>query len=306
MALSQRALDATKLILDRGMRWSAADAYLRPALKRPNVQLKTEARVSRVLFEGRKAIGVTYLTGDKEHTVRARRAVVLSAGAVQSPQLLQLSGVGPSGLLQQHGIPVVLANGAVGGNLQDHLAMSYYYKATQPTLNNVLSSWWGKLRIGLQYVTRLSGPLSISVNQVGGFVRSHADATRADLQLYCNPVTYTLAPSTRGTQILPDPFAGFILCFQPCRPLSRGRIDIASPDIRTSPDIRPGYLSHPDDVQVALRGRATDQAPESNTGPARPDQGSDSTRPACDGRRRHDCTTSVPAPAPVITRSAPA
>jgi len=238
----------------RGMRWSAADAYLRPALKRPNVQLQTEARVSRVLFEGRKAIGVAYQAGDAERTVRARRAVVLCAGAVQSPQLLQLSGVGPGDLLQHHSVPVVLANNAVGGNLQDHLAMSYYYKATQPTLNNVLSSWWGKLRIGLQYVTRLSGPLSISVNQVGGFVRSSPDAAQVDLQLYCNPVTYTLAPSSRGTQIVPDPFAGFILCFQPCRPLSRGRIDIAGPDIRTAPNIQPNYLSHSDDVQVALRG----------------------------------------------------
>lgn len=237
-----------------GMRWSAADAYLRPALKRPNVQLKTGAMASRVLFEGRKAVGVQYQKGDVVHSARARRAVVLSAGAVQSPQLLQLSGVGPADLLQKMGIPVVLAQANVGANLQDHLAMSYYYKATQPTLNNVLSTWWGKLRIGLQYVTTLSGPLSISVNQVGGFVKSSPDQPQADMQLYCNPVTYTLAPSTKGTQIVPDKFAGFILCFQPCRPLSRGRIDIGSPDFRQAPLIQPNYLSHPDDVQAALRG----------------------------------------------------
>jgi choline dehydrogenase len=237
-----------------GMRWSAADAYLRPALKRRNVQLKTGAMVSRVLFEGRKAVGVAYHMGSLQQTARARCAVVLSAGAVQSPQLLQLSGVGPGALLQQQGIAVVLDQPAVGANLQDHLAMSYCYKATQATLNNVLSTWWGKLRIGLQYVTTLGGPLSISVNQVGGFVKSGPHAPQADLQLYCNPVTYTLAPSAKGTQIVPDPFAGFILCFQPCRPLSRGRIDIASPDVNTPPAIQPNYLSHPDDVQVALRG----------------------------------------------------
>jgi choline dehydrogenase len=180
--------------------------------------------------------------------------VVLSAGAVQSPQLLQLSGVGPADLLSRHGIPVVQANEAVGGNLQDHLAMSYYYKATQPTLNNVLSSWLGKLRVGLQYVSSLSGPLSISVNQCGGFVRSHTGAARPDLQLYCNPITYTLAQSDTGTQIVPDKFAGFILCFQPCRPLSRGRIDLASPDVHAAPHIQPNYLSHPDDARVALLG----------------------------------------------------
>ena len=237
-----------------GMRWSGADAYLRPALERPNVQLETEARVNRVLFEGRKAVGVTYQSDQTQHTAHARCAVVLSAGAVQTPQLLQLSGVGPGDLLQKHGIPVVLAQSNVGANLQDHLAMSYYYKATQPTLNNVLSSNWGKLMAGLQYVTTLGGPLSISVNQLGGFVKSSPDARQADLQLYCNPVTYTLAPSTKGTQIVPDKFAGFILCFQPCRPLSRGRIDIASPDIAVAPHIQPRYLSHADDVQAALRG----------------------------------------------------
>ena len=237
-----------------GMRWSAADAFLRPALRRGGVRLSTGAQVSRVLFEGRQATGVSYRQGGLERQARARRAVVLSAGAVQSPQLLQLSGVGQAELLRTHGIPVLQANDAVGGNLQDHLAMSYYYKATQPTLNNVLSSWLGKLRVGLQYVTTLSGPLSISVNQCGGFVRSHPGAARPDLQLYCNPITYTLAQSDTGTQIVPDKFAGFILCFQPCRPLSRGRVDLASPDVQVAPLIQPNYLSHPDDVRLALLG----------------------------------------------------
>jgi choline dehydrogenase len=238
----------------RGMRWSGADAFLRPALRRGRVRLLTETRAERVLFEGKKAVGVQYRQGNHVQTTHARCAVILSAGAVQSPQLLQLSGVGPASLLQDKGIPVLQDLPAVGGNLQDHLAMSYYYKATQPTLNNVLGNAWGKLLAGLQYVTTLSGPLSISVNQCGGFVRSGPEARQADLQLYCNPITYTLAASRTGTQIVPDKFAGFILCFQPCRPLSRGRIDIASPDIHEPPVIRPNYLSDPADVQTALRG----------------------------------------------------
>ena len=238
----------------RGMRWSAADAFLRPALRRGKIDLQTGALAERILFEGRKATGVTYRRGGTTHTARARGAVVLSAGAIQSPQLLQLSGIGPGALLQQHGITPVLAQEQVGGNLQDHLAMSYYYKATEPTLNNVLGSLWGKLRVGLQYVTTLGGPLSISVNQCGGFVRSHGAARQADMQLYCNPITYTLAASKTGTQIVPDTFAGFILCFQPCRPLSRGRVDIASPDVASAPRIRPNYLSHPEDVAQALHG----------------------------------------------------
>ena len=237
-----------------GMRWSAADAFLRPALKRGKVELVTGAMVDKVLFEGRSAAGVSYRINGTPTSARARHAVVLSAGAIQSPQLLQLSGVGPGELLQRHGVAVLLAQDQVGANLQDHLAMSYYYKASEPTLNNLLSSTWGKLCVGLQYVSTLSGPLSISVNQCGGFVRSHAGAARPDMQLYCNPITYTLAASETGTQIVPDKFAGFILCFQPCRPLSRGRVEIASADVNEAPHIHPHYLSHPKDVDQALRG----------------------------------------------------
>lgn len=238
----------------RGMRWSAADAFLRPAMRRGKVNLQTGALAERILFDGRRAVGASYRQGGAVHTAHARAAVVLSAGALQSPQLLQLSGIGPGDLLQRHGITPVLAQSQVGANLQDHLAMSYYFKATEPTLNNVLGKRWGQLRAGLQYVTTLGGPLSISVNQCGGFVRSHAQATQADIQLYCNPITYTLAESKTGTQIVPDTFPGFILCFQPCRPLSRGKIEIATPDARQAPRILPNYLSHPQDVSQALRG----------------------------------------------------
>jgi choline dehydrogenase len=238
----------------KGLRWSGADAFLRPAMARGQVQLQTSASAEQIVLEGKKAVGVRYRHDGVVKTARARRAVVLSAGAVQSPQLLQVSGIGPGALLQSHGIATVHDLPAVGENLQDHLAMSYYFKATQPTLNNKLSPWWGKLQVGLQYVLGRSGPLSISVNQCGGFVRSAFDQPVADMQLYCNPITYTLAESSKGTQIVPDSFAGFILCYQPCRPLSRGSVHIQSPDVTVAPRIAPRYLSHPDDALVAIRG----------------------------------------------------
>jgi choline dehydrogenase len=238
----------------KGLRWSGADAFLRPALRRGTVKLQTEAFVEQIVLEGKKATGVRYRLNDKTMTAHARRGVVLAAGAIQSPQLLQVSGIGPGGLLSRLGVPVVHDLRAVGANLQDHLAMSYYFKSTQPTLNNVLSPWWGKLMVGLQYGLRRSGPLSISVNQCGGFVKSDPNQPVPDMQLYCNPITYTLAESDKGTQIVPDPFAGFILCFQPCRPKSRGTVMAQSPDMHAAPLIAPQYLSHPDDADQAIRG----------------------------------------------------
>ncbi len=237
-----------------GLRWSAADAFLRPALRRGTVELQTCATVDRIVFDGRRATGVNYRMGGSRCSARARHAVVLCAGAVQSPQLLQVSGVGPGALLQKLGVPVVLDQPQVGANLQDHLAMSYYYRATEPTLNNVLGSLWGRLRIGLQYVATRGGPLGISVNQVGGFVRSHPDAPQADMQLYCNPISYTLNQAKSTTHIVPDAFAGFILCFQPCRPQSRGALHITGPTVEDPLHIAPNYLSHPEDVAQALRG----------------------------------------------------
>ena len=237
-----------------GMRWSAADAFLRPALRRPNLRLESRARVHRVLFEGRRAVGVVFEQGGRRVTARARREVILSAGAVNSPQLLQLSGVGPGALLQQHGIDVLLDQGAVGGQLQDHIAVSYFYQATEPTLNNLLYPLRGKIAAALRYAFTRRGPLSVGVNQCGGFVRSRAGLQHPDLQLYFNPVTYSLAPEGKRPLMNPDPFAGFILSFQPCRPSSRGRVDIASPDPEAAPAIRPNYLSTTQDLADVVAG----------------------------------------------------
>jgi len=237
-----------------GMRWSAADAFLRPALRRPQLQVESHAQVHRVLFEGRRAVGVVFARGGQLFTARARREVILSAGAVNSPQLLQLSGVGPGALLQQHGIPVLLDQPAVGGRLQDHIAVSYFYRATEPTLNNQLYPLHGKILAALRYGLTRRGPLSVGVNHCGGFVRTRAGLPRADQQLYFNPVTYSMAPQGKRPLMNPDPFAGFILSFQPCRPTSRGRIDIASADPAAAPGIRPNYLSTGEDLADVVAG----------------------------------------------------
>lgn len=239
-----------------GLRCSCADAFLRPARKRSNVTVMTNSLVTRVIFDGRRAIGVEIWDKTGHRRLTTRRDVILSAGAVNSPQLLQLSGIGPGALLQSYGLEVIHDNPNVGGNLQDHLGINYGYRAAESTLNTQLSPWWGKALQGLRYLLTRKGPLSLSVNQCGGFVRSHraADGEQADIQLYFNPVTYTTAPQGKRPLINPDPFAGFVASFQPCRPTSRGRIDIVSPQATDAPAITPHSLSTDQDIETVLAG----------------------------------------------------
>ncbi|HWJ36575.1 MAG TPA: GMC family oxidoreductase N-terminal domain-containing protein [Steroidobacteraceae bacterium] len=242
-----------------GKRHSAADAFLRPALRRGTVKVETHAWVSKICFSAGRATGVEWWRAGRQHYSAAAKEVILCGGAVNSPQLLQLSGIGPGATLSAHGIAPTVDNPAVGGHLQDHLAVVYSFKATRPTLNDELYSTLAKLRSGLRYLLARSGPLALSVNQFGGFLRADPAAGRADVQLYFNPVTYGTGDATR-TRIEVDPFPGFYLCFQPTRPTSVGRIDIASGDFRRAPSIAPNYLSTDKDVRDVVHGGRLVQA----------------------------------------------
>ncbi len=236
-----------------GRRRSAADAFMRPALRRANLRLELNAWAGRIRFEGARAVGVEWWRDGDSHYTRADAEVILCGGAVNSPQLLQLSGIGPGARLAEQGITPLVDNPAVGGHLQDHLAVVYSFKATQPTLNDELHSNVGKFRAGVNYLLTRGGPLSLSVNQFGGFLRADPAATRPDVQLYFNPVTYGTGDAKR-TRIEVDPFPGFYLCFQPTRPTSVGRIDITTADFRSPPLIQPNYLSTDKDVRDVVFG----------------------------------------------------
>lgn len=237
-----------------GRRMHSARAYLAPALKRPNVTLLTGAMVEGLGVEGGRATSVQVRHKGRLLQVRAGREIILSAGTVTSPRILQLSGIGPAGLLKSHGIAPTLDNPNVGGNLQDHLGINYYFRATEPTLNNVLRPFHGKLRAALQYALTRRGPLSLSVNQCGGYFRSAPEIEQPDQQLYFNPVTYTTTSNGKRTVVQPDPFPGFILGFQPSRPTSRGRIDISAKDPEAPPLIHPNSLSTDEDRKQVMAG----------------------------------------------------
>lgn len=237
-----------------GRRMHSARAHLAPALKRKNVTLMTDAFVEKITFEGKRAVSVKLRHKGRCVDVKAGREIILSAGAVTSPRLLQLSGIGPADLLKSHGIEPLLENHHVGGNLQDHLGINYYFRATEPTLNNVLRPLWGKARAALHYALFRRGPLALSVNQCGGFLKSSDDLQWPDQQLYFNPVSYKLTPNGKRTVVQPDPYPGFIIGFQPSRPTSRGRIDIRAKDPAARPLICPNSLASDEDRAQVVAG----------------------------------------------------
>ncbi|HYV87935.1 MAG TPA: GMC family oxidoreductase N-terminal domain-containing protein, partial [Candidatus Polarisedimenticolia bacterium] len=191
---SQEGVGLYQILTRGGFRVSSARAFLRPAMQRANLTVRRRAQAMRILFEGKRAIGVDYVERGNRRQARCRGEVILSAGAINSPQLLQLSGIGPGGLLQSFGIEVVLDRPAVGVHLQDHLSVDYLYRSRRPTLNNLLRPWWGKLLVGIEYVVSRRGPLALSVNQAGGFFRSSPALSRPDMQLYFSPLSYIKAP----------------------------------------------------------------------------------------------------------------
>lgn len=240
----------------KGKRDSSGYAYLHPALKRPNLTLECNAQAEQILFDqDKRAAGVAVMQNGLRRVFNANKEVILAAGAVDSPKLLQLSGVADAELLAAHGIPLVQHLPGVGKNLQDHLCVSFYFKANKKTLNDELGSLLGQAKAGIQYLFKRSGPLAMSVNQAGGFFKGSADEKHPNLQLYFNPLSYQI-PKNPLAKLKPDPYSGFLLFFNPCRPSSRGAIEIAGKDASVPARIMPNYLSTQKDQDEAIQGGA--------------------------------------------------
>ncbi len=251
---SQEGVGFYQVTTRKGRRHSSAKAFLRPAMGRKNLTVLTGAQAKRILFDGKRATGVVFQQGGQEKTVHAAREVILSAGAINSPQLLQLSGVGPADLLRKHGIDPVLDQPQVGANLQDHQGLNITYKARIPTLNTILRPWWGKLWVGMRYLLNRSGPLSRSINQAGGFFRTDPSRNRPNMQLYLQAFS-TLQPRLGERPLLtPDPFPGFSLGLSNCHPRSRGYLEIASNDPFAPPRIVANPFEDEEDMQEMLQG----------------------------------------------------
>jgi choline dehydrogenase len=236
-----------------GERSSSSFEYLHPALGRKNLTVECNVTVQRVAFNGKRAVGILATRNGEQLQFRARREVILAAGAVDTPKLMQLSGLGDKTLLAKHGIALVQELPAVGKNLQDHLCVSFYYRATVKTLNDDLRSLCGKVKAGLKYLISRKGPLSMSVNQSGGFFKGDQAEAEPNLQLYFNPLSYRIPKSSKA-QLEPEPYSGFLLCFNPARPTSRGSIEIASNNVDDAAKIRINALTTDKDLREAVQG----------------------------------------------------
>ena len=228
----------------RGRRRSTAVAYLRAAEKRPNLKVEVNALVTKILFEGTRAVGIAF--NGKE--ARANQ-IILCAGAFNTPQLLQLSGVGPRALLERHGIPLVLDAPGVGARLQDHFYARTFWRVNRPiTLNDDMRSLFRRIYIGMQYLLGRKGPLTIAAGYAAAFVRTRPELARPDAQIYC----INFSTERRGAAL--HPFSGFTASVSQLQVESRGSVEIASPDPRAAPAIRYNYLDSENDRRVMVEG----------------------------------------------------
>ena len=231
-----------------GIRWNTAKAFLRPARNRRNLTILTKAHVRRLVIEEGRIAGVEFQHDGEVKRVRCRRETVLSAGAIGSPQILELSGIGRGDVLQDNDVEVRHELSGVGENLQDHLQLRLAYKVTGvPTLNEKASTLLGKAAIGLEYLARRSGPMAMAPSQLGIFTRSGPEKETPDLQYHVQPVSL----DRFGEPIHSFPAITASVCN--LRPESRGSVHLKGPDFAAPPDIRPRYLAAEADRDVAVR-----------------------------------------------------
>jgi choline dehydrogenase len=251
---SQSGVGYNPVSISDGVRRSASSVFLKPAMVRSNLTVITNAQVTRILFDGSRASGVAVTINGAAKEFAVGREIILCSGAIHTPQLLQISGIGPGDLLKAHGIAVKCDTPAVGAHLADHIAYDHYYKSRIPTLNQELGPLFARVMTGLRYLLSHSGPLAGSMNQAGGFVKSRAGLARPNLQLYFCPSSYDRAPPKTRRMTQPDPFPGFGLTVSNCRPKSRGSVKIKSADIAEAPAIDLNLLSAQEDMDELVEG----------------------------------------------------
>lgn len=246
---SQEGVGYFQLTAEKGRRCSSAVAFLNPARPRPNLRIITNAAAKRIIFEGRRAVGIAYQDrSGKENIVRTKGEIILSSGAIGSPHLLMTSGIGEAEQLQNHGIEVVHELQGVGKNLQDHLQARLVFKCNEPTLNDEVRSLFNQARIALKYALFRAGPMTMAASLAVGFMRTNEHVETPDIQFHVQP----WSADSPGEGV--HPFSAFTMSVCQLRPESRGEICLASADIGVYPKIHPNYLATETDCQTIVEG----------------------------------------------------
>ena len=244
----QEGVGYFQLTAKNGLRCSSATAYLKPARGRKNLEIITKAHVNRIVFDGKRAVAVEIIRNGKVETVKARNEIIMSAGAIGSPQILMKSGIGPSGHLNDVGIEVLHDAPAVGTNLQDHLQARLVYKCARPTMNNEVRSLFGKMKIATEFALKRSGPMTMAASLAVGFMKTRPELASPDIQFHIQP----WSADSPGEGV--HPFSAFTASVCQLRPESAGHLLLDPANINGAPKIHPNYLATPLDCATAVAG----------------------------------------------------
>lgn len=244
----QEGVGYFQLTTKNGMRCSSATAYLKPARNRKSLEIVTKAHVRRIIFTGKRATGIEIERNGKIETIKARREIILSAGAIGSPQILMLSGVGDPDHLNELNIPLLHASPDVGGNLQDHLQARLVYKCQRPTMNDEVRSLIGKAKIAAEFALKRSGPMTMAASLAVAFLKTRPELETPDIQFHIQP----WSADSPGEGV--HPFSAFTASVCQLRPESAGRIKLDPNNMRGAPKIHPNYLATPLDCSTVVEG----------------------------------------------------
>ena len=231
-----------------GYRFTSSDGFLKPILKHPNLKILKNCLVKKINIDQGKVSSIDVINGGKKINIKTNIGVISCAGSIMTPHLLFHSGIGSADHLQKFGLKVIVDSPNVGKNLQDHIGLDYLYRSKIDTLNKSLGKWTGRINSIIKYLYNRTGPLSLSINQAGGYINWKSKDEFPNIQIYFNPLTYSIAYKNKRPLLKTDKFNGFIIGFNSCRPKSRGKIELSSNNFRDSPLIDPKYLDHEQDI----------------------------------------------------------
>ena len=232
----------------KGTRHSSSKVFLRPILNNKRLNLLTNSFVKKLIIKDKRITEIHFRSNNRDLVVKPNIGAVLCAGSIMTPYILMHSGIGDPQKLKSMQKEVFINNKNVGKNLQDHLGLDYLFKSSYPSLNRSLGKWMGRFKSTLNYIYNKKGPLSLSINQSGGYLNWNSKNNYPNLQIYFNPLTYSVTHKNKRPLLKTDKFDGFIIGFNSCRPKSLGSVSLASPNINDAPIIDPNFLDHEDDI----------------------------------------------------------